>query len=110
MRMFTVPDWNEKVLELLFDSEDRSYNQGMFEYDALVDGSYVFSFLDFDIARLVRFREAILNKDIKCEVLCFAYQLLFLQKYLGKRVTYKTLDMDLIETELCVERRNLFER
>lgn len=110
LRFFTVPDWNEKVLELLFDPEDRSYNQGMFEYDALVQGIYVFSFLDFDIARLVRFREAILNKDMKCEVLCFAYQLLFLQTYLGKKVTYKTLDMNLIETELCVERRNLFER
>lgn len=110
LRLMTVSDWKEKILELLFSSEDRSYNRGMFEYDALVNGVYVFSSLDFDIARLIRFREAIQSQKKTCEVLCFTHQLSFLKSYLKERMTFKTIDIELIEKELNIEGRNLFER
>ena len=108
LRLLSVPDWNEKVMSLLFEPEVRSFNRGMFEYDAQIDGRYVFSHLGSDLARLIRFREAIQHQTGRFEVLCFPEQAPFLQDYLGKSVGIKTIDMDLVESELYPERRNEF--
>lgn len=43
----------EDILSLLFPPEFRSMGQGVFEYDAYVDGVYVLSHLDGDVARLI---------------------------------------------------------
>ncbi len=110
LSLISIPDWNEKLLDLLFEPEDRAYNRGLFEYDAVVNGIYVYSYLDGDLARLIRFREAIDKQEGAIEVLCFPYQITFLREYLGQRVTIKTIDMNLVEKELGTERRNLFER
>lgn len=109
LRMLVLPDWNEKILELLFDPETRSYNQGFFEYDACVDGVYVLSHLDGDLARLVRFREAASTQRDSCEVLCFPHQMPFLREYLGQGVSIKTIDMDSVEAALGPDRRRLIE-
>lgn len=109
LRMLVVPDWDEILLELLFDAECRSYNRGHFEYDACVDGVFILSHLDGDIARLIRFRQALSGMDGTFEVLCFPEQALFLRDYLGCDVRLKTIDMGLVETELSPVRRNLFE-
>lgn len=37
LRLPSVPDWNEKLLSILFDSSSRSYNRGSFEYDAYIN-------------------------------------------------------------------------
>ena len=106
LRLFSVSDWKEKLLDLLFDPKTRSYDRGLFEYDACVNGVYVFSHFDGDIARLVRFREAIRNRPEPFEVLCYPHQLSFIKAYLEHLVTIKTLDIDLIESELNPKRRN----
>lgn len=59
LQLLSVPDWNEQLLDLLFDPEQRSYNKGQFEYDTCIDGVYILSHLDGDIARLIRFRDAL---------------------------------------------------
>ena len=59
LRLFARPNWKAQLNELLFDEDDLSKNQGVMEYDAFVDGKYVYSFLDNDIARLIRLREAL---------------------------------------------------
>lgn len=110
LRLLSVPDWNEKLMSLLFEPETRSYNRGMFEYDALIDGRYVFSHLGSDLARLIRFREAVQHQTGQFEVLCFPEQAPYLQEYLGKSIGIKTIDMGLVESELCPERRNELER
>lgn len=109
LHILSVPDWKEKLLDLLFEPDIRSYDRGLFEYDACVNGVYVLSHLDGDLARLVRFREAIENQKGKFEVLCFPHQMHFLREYLGQLVTIKTIDMDSVEAEFGPERRNLFE-
>ena len=55
LKILTTPDWNETLLDLLFDPNDRSYGKGVFEYDARENGIYLFSFLDSDITRLNHF-------------------------------------------------------
>lgn len=109
LRILSVPDWKEKLLDLLFEPEVRSYDRGLFEYDACVDGAYILSHLDGDIARLIRFREAIAGRNDQFEVLGFPHQTQFLKEYLGQAAATKTIPMDTVEEGLEIERRNLFE-
>ena len=94
----------------MFDPEERSYNRGAFEYDAYIDGVYIYSHLDSDIARLIRFKPYAVSHSKNCEVLCFHHQMPFLRKYLGQDVKLKLIDINSVEDELGPERRNLFER
>ena len=110
LRFFSVPDWKEQLLDILFDPEERSYNRGAFEYDAYIDGVYIYSHLDSDIARLIRFKPYAVSHSKSCEVLCFHHQMPFLRKYLGQDVKLKLIDINSVEDELGPERRNLFER
>lgn len=110
LQLITIPDWKELLLDLLFEAEDRSYNRGNFEYDACINGVYIFSHLDGDIARLIRFREAVSSRSGQFEALCFPSQVPFLREYLGQNVTLKTIDMNSVEEALGPERRNLFDR
>lgn len=110
LRLMTVPDWKERLLELLFDPDVRTYDRGLFEYDAKIGDAYVFSHLDGDLARLVRFKEAVENQRGNYEVLCYPYQMAFIREYLGNRITIKTIGFDAVEAELDPERRDLFER
>ena len=111
LRLFCVPDWNEKILDYLFDPRERSYNQGRFEYDAYVDGIYVYSFLDCDIARLPRLRGALSNQPgLTVEILCYPQQLSLLQAYMGKLASLKVIELSQIEMELCPKRRKLYDR
>ena len=109
LRLLTVPDWKEKILNLLFDPEERSYNRGRFEYDAIVDDVYIYSYLDADIARLMRLHETLSAQKRDVVVLCFAYQVAFLREYFGPLVELKVIDFDAVEDELGPDRRNLFE-
>ena len=95
--MFTVPDLKERLLELLFEPEQRSYDRGAFEYDACVNGVFVLSHLDGDIARLVRFKEAVERRPEHCEVLCF------------ELADIRILDRAVVESELKVRRRDVLE-
>lgn len=109
LRILTVAEWKEKILNLLFEPEERSYNRGRFEYDAIVDDRYIYSCLDADIARLMRLHETLEAKKHDVVVLCFAYQIDFLREYLGSLVELKVIDFDTVEQELDPERKNLFE-
>lgn len=106
LRLMTLPDWKERLLELLFDPEVRSYDRGLFEYDAKIGDAYVSSHLDGDIARLVRFKEAVGNQYGNYEVLCYPYQAAFIRDYLGDHVSVKTISLDAVEAELESERRD----
>lgn len=100
LRLLTLPNWNERLLDLLFDPDTRSYNRGFMEYDASIGETYILSHLDGDLARLIRFREAQRTSTKRFEVLCFAEQAPFLHEYLGQRVILKELDRSVVEREL----------
>ena len=111
LRILTLPDSTERILDLLFEPTSRSYNRGHFEYDAYIDGIYVMSHLDGDIAKLIRIKRAIENTSGRYEMLCYPHQVTFLREYLSRLVELKTIDMDSVEAEIGLERRNhLFER
>ena len=97
LRLFAIPNWKAQLNELLFDEDDLSKNQGVMEYDAFVDGKYVYSFLYIVIARLIRLREALQTGTHPFEVLCFPEQFTLLRKYLGPQIDIKTIDIDSVE-------------
>jgi len=100
MKILTTPDWNEKILSVLFTPEMRPAGYGFMEYDAYWNKTYIYSHLDSDIARLVRFKEALVTQEDQFEVLCYSWQTVFLEKYLGERVVIKQLEMDMLEKSL----------
>ena len=109
LRIITLPDWKEKLLDLLFDPDSRSYDKGFMEYDACVNGVYIFSHLDGDLARLIRFREAVDIRGGPFEALCFPDQVNLLREYLAPDIRLKTISMDLVEAELGLNGRCMFE-
>ncbi len=107
LRLLAIPNFSEKLLALLFDDRIRSYDQGHFEYDAYLDGKYVFSFLNGDIARLIRFRDAIRDMPAcNIELLCFPEEVPFIRSYLDGHVDIKTLSLDAIEASFHIKERS----
>jgi hypothetical protein len=109
LAIMRLPDWREQILDLLFDEDTRSDNKGAFEYDALEDNTYLFSFLDGDIARLIRFHDAIRNTKLHCKVIAYPEQISFLRSCLPASVEYYDIPIDQIELELEVKARSLLD-
>lgn len=98
LKILTIPDWNETLLDLLFESEDRTYNLAKIEADAIENDVYMYSFLDSDLSRLLRFRRGLRSQKIdKYEILCFEEQSEFLQALFGEEVPVRTIDLDSVE-------------
>ena len=100
LKILILPDRKQKLLDLLFEPECRSNDLGVFEYDAYINGVYVLSFLDSDIARLMRFSEARSYRTEMLEVLCFPEQVELIKNYLGSDVSIKTIGLEQIEDAL----------
>jgi hypothetical protein len=105
LRIITVPNWPERIMKGLFKPEVRSYGRGSFTYDAYDNGVYFLSFLDGDLWRLFRFREAILDRKCIFRVVCFQEQIPFLKKYMGDKVTLSTVKMETAERVFGIEER-----
>ena len=107
LRILTTQNWRERILRALFKREERSFDMGSFTYDALTDGMYTLSFLDSNLWRLFRFREAVLgDPSLKCRIICFPEQVPFLKSYLGDNVSYATANMAKVEKVLGIQAVN----
>ena len=102
LKILTLPDWQEKLLDLLFEPATRTYGRGTLEYDAQVDAVKVLSHLDGDLARLLRFREGLWTHSGKFEVVCFPQQVEFVRDFLGERAGVREISIEAVEKELEV--------
>ena len=100
LKILILPDWNERLLDTLFESDQRSYNKGVMEYDAFLGNTIILSHLDGDIARLIRFREALAAQDKPRMIICFPWQTGFLRSYLGPDAELKELEIEVVEAAL----------
>ena len=107
LRIITVPNWPERIMKGLFKPEVRSYGRGSFTYDAYDNGIYFLSFLDGDLWRLFRFREAILSREGNFCVYCFHEQVDFLRQYLGDRIRFATVSIESVERVFKIEEKCL---
>lgn len=100
LRILISPDWNERLLDAIFDPAQRSYNRGNMEYDATVDGRKILSHLDGDLSRLIRFREGLTSQTELADVLCFPHQTGFIKEYVGELAGIRELELDAVESAL----------
>lgn len=100
LEILTLPDWQERLLDLLFESSTRTYGRGTLEYDAQVGAVKVLSHLDGDLARLLRFREGLWTHSGKFEVVCFPQQTGFVHSFLGDRVGVREIRIETVEETL----------
>ena len=100
LEILTLPDWQERLLDLLFEPSTRTYGRGTMEYDAQVGAVKVLSHLDGDLARLLRFREGLWSHRGKFEVVCFPQQAEFVREVLGDRVGVREIRIETVEETL----------
>lgn len=105
LRILALPNWYERLQQGLFKREVRSFGKGSFTYDAYQNGIFFLSFLDGDLWRLFRFREAFLDREGSFRVVCFQEQIPFLKKYLGDKVTLSTVKMETVERVFKIEEK-----
>ena len=98
--ILTLPDWQERLLDLLFEPATRTYGRGTLEYDAQVGAVKVLSHLDGDLARLLRFREGLWSHSGKFEVVCLPQQAEFVRSFLGDRVGVREIRIETVEETL----------
>ena len=104
LKLLLTPGRNGKMLNALFDHEDRVRSRmGLTEHDAVVGGVSVLSHFDGDIARLMRFREAAELYGGKYEVLCFPEQAGFVTEYMGALAAVRTITIDELEEAMGLE-------
>ena len=96
LKLLASPDWHENLMGALFNLNMRPTGFGSIEYDAYWDSTYYYSHIDSDIARLIRFSEALKSQNKPFEVLCLNWQVEFLKKYLGSAVRLRQLDIEII--------------
>jgi hypothetical protein len=100
LKILTLPDWNEKLLDSLFESAQRPKGFGFMEYDAYANGKYIYSYLDGDLARLIRFKSGLESTSEAFEILCCPWQKAFLKETLPGHVKLIPLAMSDIEDAL----------
>ena len=107
LRILTLTNWYERLQQGLFKWEVRSFGKGSFTYDAYQNGIFFLSFLDGDLWRLFRFREAILSREGNFCVYCFHEQVDFLRRYLGDRIRLATVSIESVERVFKIEEKCL---
>ena len=100
IKLLSIPDWNETLLELLFDEDELAGSGATFCYDAVREGAYVISFLDSDIFKLNAFWETVRYHKYKASVICFPEQVPFLRSLLRDKVSIQTVTMDMVENAI----------
>ena len=103
IKLLSIPDWNEILLDLLFDEDELAGIGATFCYDALRNGTYMLSFLDSDIFRLNAFWETVRYHKYKASVICFPEQVPFLRSLMRDKVSLQTVTMDMVETAMNSE-------
>jgi len=103
IKLLSIPDWNEILLDLLFEEDELAGSGATFCYDAYRDDAYMLSFLDSDIFRLNAFWETVRYHKYKASVICFPEQVPFLRSFLRDKVSLQTVTMDMVEEAINYE-------
>ncbi len=97
LRLLCLPHAKARLQSLLFPPEMRCTDSHI-ECDAQTGTRYILSYLDGNIARLLRFKQATLFYDPKLnyEVICYPWQQPFVQSYMENHAVIRTLPMEQI--------------
>lgn len=106
LQIMLVKDWRYKLLRLVFEQRHLPEHRE-FDFDAKIGGTYVLSFLDSDILKLMSFHNTVTQKRLDWEVACFDSQVQFLREYLGEDAVIQPIPLQLIHTQLNAGREAL---
>ena len=93
-QLMIMPNWEHKLLELIFDESQIRREAGVFPYDGKIGDSYVLSFLDCDLVKLYRFYDFVRKSDYQWRVFCFEEQEDFIRAYMGEDIELKLMNLD----------------
>ncbi len=102
-RFFRIPNWKEKMRLLLFEETDVARGDTRIECDAYVNGKYILSYLDGDMAKLIRFYNGTRDGREEIEIICYPFQEEFVRNYFGRDTVVKTISLDVIEKAMGIE-------
>ena len=103
LKILTLQNWRQKLMDVLFDANTQNPGIGFMEYDAFFGGRYIYSHLDSDIARLMRFSQGLSLRSESFEIICFPWQTGFLKMFLGPRVVLKEIDPNIVFQALDIK-------
>ena len=103
LRLLLLPDWNERLLDALFEPAIRSYGKGNFEYDAFAGNTYILSFFDGDVSRLLHFLENAEPGRYRYEIVCFPHQTDLVKRLSEGRTSVRTFESSVIFEALGLE-------
>lgn len=102
LRLLVQPNAKERILEALLPDSMRVRGFASCDCDAVSGDRYILSHLDGDIARLTRFLNAAetMPNETAFEVICYPWQLAYVQPCLKDRVAVRCIDPDALEAAL----------
>ena len=71
------------------------------------NGGYQLSFLDGDLRHLLRFRETILDREGKLQVICYREQASFVRANFGDKVMLRVGQLESVEMWIDIESEGL---
>lgn len=101
LKLFKVQNFQERILSYMFEEKDICRNSG-YGWHAIVDGVYVFSYLDTNIAALSRFYETAKRGKGKNKfmVICYDFQEKFIRQYFEGIASIATMPFQTIKNNL----------
>ena len=101
LQFFKIPNFQEKILAYMFKKNDRSIDSG-YDWHAVVNGEYVYSYLDTNIAALSRFYETAKRGKGKKKfmVICYDFQEKFIKELFEGIASVATIPFQIIVDEI----------
>ncbi len=95
LQLFLRPKWWEKVISYLF--EDNGEPIGYFNHDAVIDGMEILCFLDGDVTRLIRFKNAVMTNKNRFGIVCFPHQEKIIKEFFEIEIPLTVVSMEKVE-------------
>ena len=93
-RLFRIKNYRTEILRLVFRDDFEREDESMTTYSVYKNGRYYFSFLDSNIAKLMRFKDFISKETGNYFVACYEEQEEFVREYMGERAKIMKVKID----------------
>lgn len=92
--LFRIKNFRTEILRLVFKEDFTSEDEAMTTYSVFKNGRYYFSFLDSNIAKLMRFKDFMSKGTDNYFVACFEEQEEFVRAFMGERAKIMKVKID----------------
>ena len=92
--LFRIKNYRTEILRLIFKDDFTKEDESMTTYSIYKDGRYYFSFLDSNIAKLMRFKDFMSKGTENYFVVCYEEQESFVRDYMGERAKIIKVKID----------------